>query len=59
MNKIEFNGKEILDLDKTKEAIEKTEKQVSSDDIKEIKIVTEYPDEEETGVLYIKLESQN
>lgn len=59
MNKIEYNGREILDLDAVKEAVIKTQEQVSSTDVERIEIVDEYPAQEETGVLYIKLESQN
>ena len=57
MNKIEYNGKEILDIDKVNQAIEDTKKQVSSDQVKRIEIVNDYPETEENGVLYIKLES--
>lgn len=57
MNKIEYNGREILDLDAVKETVIKTQEQVSSTDVERIEIVDEYPAEEETGVLYIKLES--
>ena len=66
--KIEFNGNEILDIDKVKQTIEDTNQ--NTQDIsdlknekvffvffKEIKVVNEYPATEENGVLYIKLES--
>ena len=59
MNKIEYNGREILNIDAVKEAVIKTQEQVSSTNVERIAIVDEYPAEEETGVLYIKLESQN
>lgn len=59
MNKIEYNGREILDLDAVKAAVIKTQEQVSSTDVERIEIVNDYPAQEETGVLYIKLESQN
>lgn len=59
MNRIEFNGKKLLDLDEANNTIEKTKKQVSSDEITKICIVNEYPDIEEQGVLYIKLESDS
>ena len=59
MNKIEYNGREILDLDAVKETVIKTQEQVSSTDVERIEIVNDYPAQEETGVLYIKLESQN
>ena len=68
MNKIEFNGKTILDIDEVTQAISDTNQNTSdiatlsstkvySADVKEIKIVTAYPATEENGVLYIKLES--
>ena len=57
MNKIEYNGKEILDIDKVNQAIEDTKNQVFSDQVKRIEIVNDYPETEENGVLYIKLES--
>lgn len=55
--KIEYNGKEIINIDDVKEAVEKTEKQVSSDEVTKIVVCNEYPTVEENGVLYIKLES--
>jgi len=66
--KIEFNGNEILDIDEVKQAVEDTNQntqdisdleneKVSSETVKEIKVVSEYPATEENGVLYIKLES--
>ena len=66
--KIEFNGNEILDIDKVKQAVEDTNQNIQdisglknekvfSETVKEIKVVTEYPTTEENGVLYIKLES--
>ena len=66
--KIEFNGNEILDIDKVKQAVEDTNQntqdisdlkneKVFSEIVKEIKVVNEYPATEENGVLYIKLES--
>ena len=66
--KIEFNGNEILDIDKVKQAVEDTNqntqdisdlenKKVFSETVIEIKVVNEYPATEENGVLYIKLES--
>ena len=66
--KIEFNGNEILDIDKVKQTIEDTNQntqdisdlkneKVFSETVKEIKVVNEYPATEENGVLYIKLES--
>jgi len=55
--KIEYNGKELINIDDVKEAVEKTEKQVSSDEVTKIVICNEYPTVEENGVLYIKLES--
>ena len=66
--KIEFNGNEILDIDKVKQAVEDTNQntqdisnlkneKVSSETVKEINVVNEYPATEENGVLYIKLES--
>ena len=66
--KIEFNGNEILDIDKVKQTIEDTNQntqdisdlkneRVFSETVKEIKVVNEYPATEENGVLYIKLES--
>lgn len=57
MNKIEYNGKEILDIDKVNQTIEDTKNQVFSDQVKRIEIVNDYPETEENGVLYIKLES--
>ena len=64
MNKIEYNGKEIIDLDKVKQSIEDTKAnteelktKVSSNDVSKIVICTEYPTTEENGVLYIKIES--
>ena len=57
MNKIEYNGKEILDIDKVNQTIEDTKKQVFSDQVKRIEIVNDYPETEENGVLYIKLDS--
>lgn len=66
MNKIEINGKELLNIDEVNTAIRDTNEntvslrtKVSSDEVTKIKIVNEYPQEEETGVLYIKLESSN
>ena len=65
MNKLEFNGKEIFDFDKANTAIDsisdiedELETRVFSNDVKEIRIVNEYPVEEEDGVLYIKVSSQ-
>lgn len=55
--KIEYNGKELIDIDEVKEAVEKTEKQVSSDEVTKIVVCNDYPQVEENGVLYIKLES--
>ena len=66
--KIEFNGNEILDIDKVKQAVEDTNQNIQdisglknekvfSETVKEIKVVTEYPTTEENGFLYIKLES--
>ena len=57
MNKIEYNGKEILDIDKVNQTIEDTKNQVFYDQVKRIEIVNDYPETEENGVLYIKLES--
>jgi len=68
MNKIEFNGKTILDIDEVEQAISDTNQntsdisnlnntKVSSSTVKEIRIVNDYPTTEENGVLYIKLES--
>lgn len=68
MNKIEFSGKTIIDLDEVKQAVLDTNQntsdittlnntKVKSDTVKEIKIVNDYPATEENGVLYIKLES--
>ena len=66
MNKIEINGKELLNIDEVNTAIRDTNEntvslrtKVSSDEVTKIKIVNEYPQEEETGVLYIKLENSN
>ena len=59
MNKIEYKGKTILDIDAVNTTVTKTEKQVSSDNITEIKVVTAYPQIEEQGVLYIKVEPTN
>lgn len=55
--KIEYNGKELINIDDVKDAVEKTEKQVSSDEVTKIVICNEYPAVEENGVLYIKLEN--
>ena len=57
--KIEYNGKEVLDIDAVNAAVTKTQEQVSSTNVERIEIVNDYPAQEETGVLYIKLESQN
>lgn len=68
MNKIEFNGKEILNIDEVKQAIEDTNQntedietldntKVSSEEVKKIVVCNEYPATEENGTLYIKLES--
>jgi hypothetical protein len=64
MNKLEYKGKEILDIDKVKKSIEDTntntetlKTKVTSEDITKIVVVTEYPTTEENGVLYIKVES--
>lgn len=64
MNKIEFKGKTILDLDEVNQVIEDVNdsddglaKKVSSTQVKRIEVVTDYPATEETGVLYIKIES--
>lgn len=66
--KIEFNGKEILDIDAVKQSIEDTNKntsdiatldstKVASEEVKKIVVCNEYPTTEENGTLYIKLES--
>ena len=64
MNKIEFKGKTILDLDEVNQVVEDVNdtddglaKKVSSTQVKRIEVVTDYPATEETGVLYIKIES--
>ena len=65
--KIEFNGKEILDIDAVKQSIEDTNKntsdiatldstKVASEEVKKIVVCNEYPETEEQDVLYIKLE---
>ena len=59
MNRIEFNGKKLLDLDEANNTKKKKKKQVSSDEITKIQVVNEYPENEEQGVLYIKLESDS
>lgn len=65
MNKIMFNGKEVLDIDSVKDKYTKSEVDaliagdVKSTDITRIAVVTDYPQQEENGVLYIKIESQN
>lgn len=59
MNKIEYKGKTILDIDAVNNAVTKTENQVSSTTITEIRVVTAYPQVEEQGVLYIKVEPTN
>ena len=66
MNKIEINGKELLNIDEVNTAVRDTNEntislrtKVSSDEVTKIQIVNEYPQEEETGVLYIKLENSN
>ena len=78
MNKIEFNGKEILDIDEVNNAISdvsslntitstlssdistldlEMDSKVSSNEITEIRVVNDYPQVEEQGVLYIKVQS--
>lgn len=65
--KIEFNGKEILDIDAVKQSIEDTNQntsdianldstKVASEEVKKIVVCNEYPETEEQDVLYIKLE---
>lgn len=65
--KIEFNGKEILDIDAVKQSIEDTNQntsdianldstKVASEEVKKIVVCNEYPATEEQDVLYIKLE---
>ena len=57
MNKIEFKGKKILDIDEVNDAVEDVKTKVSSTDVKKIVVVTSYPQQEEQDVLYIKVES--
>ena len=68
MNKIEYNGNVLADLDAINQAVTTTNNhtteisnltntKVSSNEVKEIKVVTDYPSTEQNGVLYIKLES--
>ena len=65
MNKIMFSGKELLDLDSVKDKYTKAEVDakiqgsVKSTDVERIVVVTDYPQQEENGVLYIKVESSN
>lgn len=65
MNKIMFSGKELLDLDSVKdkytkaEVDAKTQNSIKSTDIERIVVVTDYPQQEENGVLYIKVENSN
>ena len=67
MNKIEYNGKEIINIDEVKQAIKDTNKntsditnldstKVASEEVKKIVVCNEYPETEEQDVLYIKLE---
>ena len=67
MNKIEYNGKEIINIDEVKQAIKNTNKntsdittldstKVASEEVKKIVVCKEYPATEEQDVLYIKLE---
>lgn len=67
MNKIEYNGKEIINIDAVKQAIKDTNKntsdiatldstKVASEEVKKIVVCNEYPATEEQDVLYIKLE---
>ena len=67
MNKIEYNGKEIINIDEVKQAIKDTNKntsdittldstKVASEEVKKIVVYNEYPATEEQDVLYIKLE---
>lgn len=68
MNKIEYNGKVVLDIDAVKQAVTDTNTntasiqtlnntKVSSETVKSIVICTDYPQTEVNGVLYIKVES--
>lgn len=76
MNRIEYNGKLLLDLDEVKDKYTKsevdtkiteaknevlesvdTDGMVTSNTITRIEVVTEYPETQETGVLYIKTQS--
>lgn len=65
MNKLMFSGKELLDLDDVKDKYTKTEvdakvqDSVKSTDVERIVVVTDYPQQEENGVLYIKVENSN
>lgn len=59
MNKIEYRGVTLLDIDSVNATVTKTQKQVSSDEVTSIKIVNDYPPVEEQGVLYIKVQSSN
>ena len=67
MNKIEYNGKEIINIDEVKQAIKDTNKhnsdiatldsnKVAYEAVKQIVVCNEYPATEEQDVLYIKLE---
>lgn len=55
MRKLEFNGKVIVDFDDLDDRID--EKIQGDGVITKIEIVTDYPQVQEQGVLYIKVES--
>lgn len=58
--KIKYKGKTIVDFEKIENDIkdlqEDQKDDVSSEQVKRIEIVSDYPAKEENGVLYIKLE---